>query len=86
MTTQEIAATSVTNVTPQLGGTVAVLTYTKVNATDTIEIGGDIPISTIHWAKAIVDTAGADDPLTWSDTTITLSAGTGAGRILIVGI
>ena len=86
MTTQEIAATSVTDVTPQLGGTVAVLTYTKVNAADTIEIGGDLPISAIHFADARLDNAGEDDPLTWSGTTVTLSAGTGAGRILIVGI
>lgn len=86
MTTQVIVATNVTRITPQLGGTVAVLTYTKVNATDTIAIGGDLPISAIHFAKAIVDAAGADDPLTWSGTTVTLSTGTGAGRILIVGI
>jgi len=86
MTTQEISATAVSRNTPQQGATVSVLTYTKINATDTIEIGGDLPISAIHWAKAIVDAAGADDPLTWSDTTVTLSAGTGAGRILIVGI
>jgi len=85
MTTQEISATSVTGITPQLGGTVAVLTYTKVNAGDTIEIGGDLPISTIHYITARLDT-GADDPCSWSGTTVTLTAGTGAGRILIVGI
>ncbi len=86
MTTQEIVATNVAGVAPQLGGTVAVLTYTKVNATDTIEIGGDLPISAIHFAHAVLDNAGEADPLTWSGTTVTLSTGTGAGRILVVGI
>lgn len=70
---------------PALGLSVYVLTYTKTGATDTLAVTTYTNIKTIVYAKAMVDAAGADDPLTWSSNVITLSTGTGAGRCLVVG-
>lgn len=72
-------------VEPTTGMDIYVLTYTKANTTDTINLATYTPIKTIVFAKAQVDAVGADDPFTVSGTTITLSTGTGAGRLFVVG-
>ena len=62
-----------------------VFTYTKAEAADFFDVATYSPIKTIIYARAQVDAAGADDPLTWSGTTVTFSTGTGAGRVLVIG-
>ena len=70
-----------------------VITYTKANAGDTIDVTQLLadgltrmtPIKNILMAKAQVDLAGADDPLTVSGSTITFTTGTGEGRCIVVG-
>jgi len=69
----------------EIGLSMYVLTYTKTGASDTLAVATYSPIKTIIYAKAMIDSTGADDPLTISGTTITLSTGTGVGRVLVVG-
>ena len=69
-----------------------VVTYSKAGASDTIDVSTttttnlDSPIKSVKFACASDDTAGAEDPLTYSDAVITLSANTGAGRALVIGL
>lgn len=73
-------------VEPTIGTIMYVFTYTKVGATDTFDVGTGTAIKSILFAKAQVDLAGADDPITGiTGTVVTLSTGTGAGRLLVVG-
>lgn len=80
-----ISSVVANNVIPAIGEDVHVLTYTKANAGDTIDLATYTPIKSIKFAKAQIDLAGADDPLTFSGTVVTLSTGTGAGRIIVFG-
>jgi len=71
---------------PTVGASIWVFTYTKVNEPDTFNVGTGTSLKKILFVKAMLDATGADDPITAiSGTTITLSAGTGAGRCLVVG-
>ena len=81
----EVTSQVAINSVPAIGQMAYVLTYTKVNAADTIALATYCPIKTINFILAQVDAAGADDPTTWTGTTITTSVGTGAGRMLVVG-
>ena len=69
---------------PGLGQNAYVITYSKANVGDTLDVVA-YGIKTIVFAEARDDSAGADDPVTWSGTTISFSAGTGAGRVLVIG-
>lgn len=81
------AVTSVTarQEVPNCTNSVYVITYSKGATGDTLDIATYTPIKTILFAVASDDGAGAEDPLAWSGTTITFSAGTGAGRLLLIG-
>lgn len=85
MAAAEITSKVKYDVSPVTDMCTFVFTYTKVNATDYFDATTYSPIKTIIYARAQVDAAGADDPLTWSGTTITFSTGTGAGRVLVIG-
>lgn len=72
------------------------VTYIKTNATDFITINAIVdstsqnepltPMKTARFAMATDDTAGAVDPITFSSVVkLSMSSGTGAGRMLIVG-
>ena len=74
------------NAVPANNLRVVVLTYTKLAQNDTINVSTYGDINTILYAKAQNDAAGADDPVSFAATTITLkSADTGAGRALVIG-
>lgn len=72
------------------------MTYSKGGAADTIDVkftdgistttnGPAMPIKTLRFVALTDDTAGAVDPCTIATTIITPSAGTGAGRGLVIG-
>jgi hypothetical protein len=74
------------NAVPALNTKVLVLTYTKLNQNDNINVATYGNIGKVVFAKAQNDAAGADDPVTFSGYTLTLtSADIGAGRVLVVG-
>lgn len=81
-----VAVTSVTsrNVVPQIDMKMVAIAYTKANAADTLDMS-TYGINTVRYVSAKDDTAGADDPCTWSGSTITFSTNTGTGTALVVG-
>jgi len=84
MTTAAVSSVVNKLVTPQLGIGCAVITYSKANVADTLNVATLLPAATsIVAARATVDAAGADDPCTFSGTTITFTTGTGAGRAIV---
>ena len=85
MTSAAVSSVTAYSSSPQLNETSAVIKYTKANAGDTYDVSNKMAISAIDFAVAVVDAAGAADPLTWSGTTITFTTGTGAGRVFVVG-
>jgi phage terminase large subunit-like protein len=85
MTSAEAGSEVVYNASPGLGLAVYVFTYTKANAVDWIVASTYCPIKTILFVKANFDADGTDDPVTWSGQTITMSTGTGAARMVVVG-
>ena len=80
------AVTSVTKEVgmPHIGSKVLIIRYTKANAGDTYDASAEFTVVRGVWARSA---AGAtDDPATIaSNTTVTLSAGTGAGYAIIWG-
>ena len=70
---------------PNSDAFMGVITYSKAGATDFLTITTNTPIKTLRFAMCTDDTAGAEDPCTYSSTVITMSAGTLAGRVLFVG-
>ena len=81
-----VAVTSVTqyNVLPFIDKKMVVVTYTKANAGDTLDMS-TYGINTVLYATAKKTSTGADDPCTWSSATITFTTGTAAGAALVVG-
>ena len=72
------------------------MTYSKGATGDTIDVkytdgisttanGPFLPIKNIRFVLASDDTAGAEDPSTYSGSVITLSAGSGAGKLIVIG-
>jgi hypothetical protein len=82
----EVTSKVVNSMVPGLGPQVYILTYTKTGITDTVVVSTYTPIKSIIWAKAMIDADGSDDPITSiASGTVTLSTGTGAGRVMVVG-
>jgi len=94
------AATSVTarQIVPNADLSVDVMTYNKNSATDYLTLSVVVSsstqneslsrIRTLYFAHSTDDTAGANDPVTYSSATITwVGTGslTGDGRVLIIG-
>ena len=85
MATAEIASKVKYNVAPVLDLATYVFTYAKAAGADYFNVATYCPIKTIIFARAQSDVAGADDPLTWSGTTITFSTATTDGRCIVIG-
>lgn len=82
----EVSSKVLYNADPALGLKVVVLTFTKLAQNDTINCFTYGGIANVLFVKAQNDAAGANDPVTISSNTITLtSADTGAGRALVIG-
>jgi len=80
----EVSSKVGNNVLPALGYAVYVVSYSKANVGDTIDVALTYPVKEIAFAQATIDADGSADPCTWSGTTITLTESTGAGRVLVV--
>ena len=80
------AITSITDyeVSPNSSIKCMIITYTKAGTSDTIDVG-TYPggVTNIIGATARKTSDGADDPVDWSGTTLTLSAGTGSGFCVV---
>lgn len=85
MATAEIASKVKYNVSPVTDMMVYVFTFAKAAGGDYFDVATYSPIKSIIYARAQSDAAGADDPLTWSGTTVTFSTSTTDGRVLVIG-
>ena len=86
MTSAAVSSQVAYNGVPQLNTSSGVITYSKANVGDTLNVATKMPgVTSVLFAKASIDASGADDPLTFSGTTITFTTGTGAGRVFVVG-
>ena len=90
-----VTSVVVNQIIPNANESMYVATYSKSNTGDFITVNAVVsstlrneplfPIKTVKWAVATDDTAGAADPLSWSGLVISLTSGTGAGRMVLIG-
>jgi hypothetical protein len=82
-----MALSSITfrNIIPTCSASFYVMTYSKASTNDYFTATIDTPIKTLRFALAQDSTAGAEDPVSFTSTVVTFSAGTAAGRILFIG-
>jgi hypothetical protein len=91
-----LSSVTVRQLIPNADASMYAVTYSKGAAGDGIDVqysdgisttanGRFLPIKTIRFVIASDDGAGAEDPSTYSGGRITFSAGTGAGKLLVIG-
>jgi len=94
--TAECTSVTARMLSPIANASMYVITYSKGGTGDTINVsftdgistttnGPFLPIKTLRFVALTDDTAGAVDPATYATTIITPSAGTGAGKGLVIG-